>query len=187
MFKKYISMFVLFVLTIFYVAGMTPAYAATETTSGNSSVAELFGLPVNNLSLSRLESHLGNIGLNSYPSYKDGVVSYSLGPEGILGVTNATIFSNTSGYVHQVLLYGVVESDAKRQSLGKLLEQKYGAPTAGNLVDGIGKTQWEFRDGTKIELFNSTFDVAITYIDERPRVKIQSGRIDVEALSRKNE
>jgi hypothetical protein len=187
MLKKYIPTFVLYVLTIFYVFGMVPTYAATEAIPRNSSIAELFGLSVNNLSLSRLEDHLDNIGLNSYPSYKDGVVSYSLGPEGILGVTNATIFSNTSGYVHQVLLYGVVESDEKRQSLGKLLEKKYGTPTAGNLVDGIGKTHWEFRDGTKIELLNSTFDVAITYIDERPRVRVQSGRIDVEALSRKTD
>lgn len=187
MFKKYIPTFVLYVLTIFYVVGTAPVYAATEAAPRGSSIAELFGLPLNDLSLSRLEKHLDSKGLRSYPSYEDGVVSYSLGPEGILGVTNATIFSNSSGYVHQALLSGVVESNEKRQLLGKLLEQKYGAPTAGNLSNGIGKTQWKFSDETVIELYNSTFDVSITYIDERPRVRIRSGEIDVEALARRNQ
>lgn len=185
MLKKYIPTFVLYVLTVFYV--IAPTYAATKFASGNSSVAQLFGLTLNDLSLSKLENHLGSIGLSSYPSYKEGVVAYSLGPEGILGVTNATIFSNTSGYVHQILLSGVIDSDEKRQLLGELLEQKYGAPTDGLLSEGIGKTQWKFKDGTSIELINSTFDVSITYIDERPRVRLGSGKIDVEALSRKNQ
>ncbi|NLQ17791.1 uridine kinase [Marinomonas sp. M1K-6] len=151
-----------------------------------SKKAELFALPFNDLSLSRLENQLSGMGLRSDPSYKDGVVSYGLGPEGILGVTNATLHSNTSGYVHQALLSGVIESREQRKALGQLLEKKYGDPSDGDLQSGMGHAIWLFQDSTRIELRNSTFDVSVLYVDERPRVVIRSGQIDVEALSREN-
>jgi hypothetical protein len=174
-------------LFIFASVGSFSVYAATNQVVSPSSNAELFGLRFNDLPLSKLESQLRGMGIVNYPSYKEGVTSYSLGPEGILGVTNATIFTNTSGYIHQALLSGVVDSSEKRQSLGKLLETKYGVPVAGYLSEGIGKARWIFKEGTMIELRNNTFDVSITYVDERPRVQSRSGKIDVEALSRKNQ
>lgn len=167
--------------------GSLSVFAATQSAVRTSNYAELFGLRFNDLSLSRLNSKLRSMGITSYPSYKEGQISYSLGTEGILGVTNATVFTNSSGYIQQALLSGVVESSEKRQSLGKLLEQKYGAPAAGYLSDGIGKARWLFQEGTTIELRNSTFDVSLAYVDERPRVQSRSGKIDVEALSRKNQ
>ncbi|ETX10519.1 uridine kinase [Marinomonas ushuaiensis DSM 15871] len=147
--------------------------------------AKFFGLPLNDLALPRLEKHLSEMGLQNYPSYKDGVVNYSLGPDGILGVTDATVFSNSSGYVQQARLSGVVESNEKRKALGDLLLRRYGTPSDGQLRSGLGHAAWLFRDGTMVELRNSTFDVSIMYVDERPRVASHSGKIDVEALSRK--
>lgn len=172
------------VLAVFSVASVS-ANTSNDMTSRASSIAELFGLSLNDLSLERLEKQLATMGLRSYPSYKEGVVSYSLGPEGIFGVTNATIYSNASGYVSQALLSGVIESNEKRKALGELLEKKYGAPSEGFLNTGIGRSTWLFKDGTLIELHNSTFDVSIMYVDEHPRVETRSGQIDVEALSRK--
>ena len=157
--------------------------AETNESATSSDVAELFGLPVNGLSLAKLESRLESMGLQSYPSYKPGIVSYSLGPEGILGVTNATIYFNSSKYVSQVLLSGVVESSEKRKNLGELLGRKYGVPTEGSLKNGLGRSTWSFRDGTTINLRNTTYDVSILYVDEQPEVMTRSNKIDVEALS----
>jgi hypothetical protein len=165
----------------------TLAKAEGNGASARSNMAELFGLPLNDLSVSRLDKQLNSMGLHSYPSYKDGVVSYSLGPEGILGVTNATIYSNGSGYIRQALLSGVVESSEKRKALGELLARKYGKPSEGFLNNGIGRSKWLFKDGTMIELHNTTYDVSLMYVDESPKVATPSGQIDVEALSRKNQ
>lgn len=183
---KVIRVFAISVFT-FFVGIVTLAKAEANVVSQSSDVAELFGLPLNDLSVSRLEEHLNSMGLRSYPSYKDGVVSYSLGPEGILGVTNATIYSNGSGYIRQALLSGVVESNDKRKALGELLTRKYGKPSEGFLNNGIGRPKWQFKDGTMIELHNTTYDVSLTYVDESPKVASRSGQIDVEALSRKNQ
>lgn len=165
----------------------TLAKAEESSVPARSNIAELFGLPLNDLSVSRLEKQLNSMGMHSYPSYKDGVVSYSLGPEGILGVTSATIYSNGSGYVRQALLSGVVESSEKRKALGELLARKYGKPSEGFLNNGIGRSKWLFQDGTMIELHNTTYDVSLMYVDENPKVATRSGQIDVEALSRKNQ
>lgn len=183
--RKFTS--VLAVLILVLVGMATVANAKTTKIPQLSNIAELFGLPLNDLSLSRLEKKLDSMGLHSYPSYKEGEVSYSLGPEGILGVTHATIFSNSSRYVQQALLSGVVGSLEKRQALGELLQKKYGAPSEGYLNNGIGRSKWLFKDGTLIEFHNSTYDVYIMYVDERPRVMGRSGQIDVEALSRKKQ
>lgn len=123
MLSKVASMLVVFALALSYGEAMA-ATADNKESSTFSTVAELFGLPLNDLSLSQLKSRLNTMGLSSYPSYKQGVMTYSLGPEGILGVTNATIYSNRSGYVRQVLLSGVVESNEKRKNLGTLLGKK---------------------------------------------------------------
>jgi len=167
--------------------GMKAAIAATDTKSKLTDKAELFGLPFNNLSLAKLEKQLIGMGLNKYPSYRDDMVSYSLGKEGILGVTNADIFVNNSGYVRQALLSGVIDDNEKRRDLGSLLEKKYGSPVSGALSGGIGKAKWQFNDATTIEFRNTTYDVSIMYVDERPTVTSFSGKIDVEALSRKSQ
>ena len=183
---KVVSVFNWFIVAL--VLGLTMvARAESEGASKSSGVAELFGLPLNDLSVSRLEQQLNAMGLRSYPSYKDGVISYSLGPEGILGVTSATIFANASGFVRQALLAGVVESSEKRKELGNLLAKKYGSPSEGFLNNGIGRSKWYFADGTMIELHNTTYDVSFMYIDGKPKVATRSGKIDVEALSRKNQ
>ena len=184
--KKIVSGFSVFVFA-FFMGITTAANAKTNEKPLLSTAAELFGLPLNDLSLSRLEKKLDGMGLQSYPSYKEGEVSYSLGPEGILGVTNATIFSNSSGYVRQAALSGVVKSSEKRKALGELLVRKYGAPNEGYLNNGIGRSKWLFKNGTMIEFYNSTYDVSIMYVDERPRTLVRSGQIDVEALSRKKQ
>ncbi|ETI59314.1 hypothetical protein [Marinomonas profundimaris] len=184
--RKFTFGFAALILTL--LMGMTSTVQAkTNEKARLSNMAELFGLPLNDLSLSRLKRQLESMGLSSYPSYRDGEMSYSLGPEGILGVTNLTVFSNTSGYVRQALLSGVVESNEKRKALGALLEKKYGEPTEGHLNQGIGRSTWLFKDGTLIEFQNSTYDVSIMYVDEHPKVVNRSGKIDVEALSRKNQ
>ena len=183
---KIASVFAMFVFALSMVAA-TLAKAESSTASRVADMAELFGLPLNDLSVSQLNKQLNSMGLSRYPSYKDGVVSYSLGPEGILGVTNATIYSNGSGYVRQALLSGVVESKEKRKALGDLLTRKYGNPSEGVLNNGIGRSKWLFTDGTMIELHNTTYDVSLMYVDESPKVATRSGQIDVEALSRKNQ
>lgn len=183
---KIASVFAMFAFALSMVAA-TLAKAESSTASRVADMAELFGLPLNDLSVSQLNKQLNSMGLSSYPSYKDGVVSYSLGPEGILGVTNATIYSNGSGYVRQALLSGVVESKEKRKALGDLLTRKYGNPSEGVLNNGIGRSKWLFTDGTMIELHNTTYDVSLMYVDESPKVATRSGQIDVEALSRKNQ
>ena len=183
---KVASALIMFIFALSMCAA-TLVRAEANDVSRSSNVAELFGLPLNDLSVSQLERQLNSMGLRSYPSYKDGVISYSLGPEGILGVTHATIFSNSSRYVQQALLSGVVGSLEKRQALGELLQKKYGAPSEGYLNNGIGRSKWLFKDGTLIEFHNSTYDVYIMYVDERPRVMGRSGQIDVEALSRKKQ
>lgn len=93
--------------------------------------AELFGLPFNDLSLQTLEKRLATMDIHSYPSYKDGVANYSLGRSGMLGLTDAKVYYNRSGYVWQALMFGVVESKEKRQYLGNLLQRKYGLPDEG--------------------------------------------------------
>jgi len=182
--RKANSGFIVFIFALL-MAVTTAVNAKTNDKPRLSSVAELFGLPLNDLRLSRLEKKLNSMGLYSYPSYKDGEVSYSLGSKGILGVTDATIFSNSSEYVQQALLSGVVKSSEERKALGELLQRKYGAPTDGYLDNGIGRSKWLFKDGTMIEFQNSTYDVSIMYVDEQPRVLASSGKIDVEALSHK--
>ncbi|UTV99106.1 uridine kinase [Marinomonas rhizomae] len=177
---------IMFVFT-FFIGIATLAKAESDAAPKVAEVAELFGLPLNDLSVSQLNKQLNSMGLSSYPSYKDGAVSYSLGPEGILGVTNATIYSNGSGYVRQALLSGVVESKEKRKALGDLLTRKYGNPSEGALNNGIGRSKWLFTDGTMIELHNTTYDVSLMYVDGSPKVVARSGQIDVEALSRKNQ
>lgn len=182
--RKVASIWLTFALLILV---SKPAHVMAETSESAtlSDVAELFGLPFKGLALSKLESRLKGMGLQSYPSYKSGVVSYSLGPEGILGVTNATIYFNSSKYVRQVLLSGVVESNEKRKNLGELLGRKYGSPSEGFLNDGLGRSKWSFRDGTTIDFRNTTYDVSVLYVDEQPKVTSRSGKIDVEALSNK--
>lgn len=186
--KKRASALFVFIVTVFFV-DLISANTNINTVSNSKprllGNAKLFGLPLNNLALHKLEKRLNEIGLQSYPSYKDGVANYSLGPEGILGVTNAVVFSNSSGYINQALLSGVVESNIKRKALGNLLIEKYGAPNDGGLLDGIGRALWLFKEGTRIELYNSTFNVSIMYVDERPGVTGHRGKIDVEALSQK--
>ena len=182
--KKVAPMFALFIFAL-SMGAATLVKAEANDASRSSNVAELFGLPLNDLSVSHLEKQLNGMGLHSYPSYKDGVISYSLGPEGILGVTSATIYTNGSGYIRQALLAGVVESSEKRKELGNLLARKYGSPSEGFLNNGIGRSKWYFADGTMIELHNTTYDVSLMYVDEKPKVATSSGKIDVEALSRK--
>ncbi|WP_394183334.1 uridine kinase [Marinomonas posidonica] len=157
--------------------------ASTARVSGQS---ELFGLPFNNLKLSDLGEQLKSMGVESYPSYQDGMQSYSLGPEGILGVTDLTIQSNESGYLVQALLSGVVKSSRQRRALGDLLLKKYGTPSSGRLDNGLGDVEWRLKDYTKIHLNNTSVDVSVMYVDERPKVIQSSGRIDVESLSRNN-
>jgi hypothetical protein len=183
---KVASALIMFIFAL-SMSAATLVRAEANGISRSSNVAELFGLPLNDLSVSRLERQINSMGLHSYPSYKDGVISYSLGPEGILGVTNATIYSNGSGYVRQALLSGVVESNEKRKALGELLGRKYGTPSEGFLNNGIGRSKWLFKDGTMIEFHNTTYDVSLMYVDENPKVAARSGQIDVEALSRKKQ
>lgn len=148
--------------------------------------SELFGLPFNNLKFTDLIEQLNSMGVESYPSYQEGVESFSLGPEGILGVTDLTVYTNDSGYLEQALLSGVVESSHKRRSLGELLFNKYGVPSVGHLTNGVGEVEWRLREYTKILLKNASFDVSVLFVDERPKVIQRSGRIDVESLSRNN-
>ncbi|MBJ7539230.1 uridine kinase [Marinomonas transparens] len=150
-----------------------------------STEAEIFGLRVNDLSQPAFEKQLTSMGLQPYPSYHKGVASYSLGPDGILGIKSLNILFNRSGYIRQAVMSGVVTNNSQRGSIGALLEKKYGEPTIGFVKNGYGRAKWLFPDGTFIELHNTTFDVSIRYGDEHPKVQSHSGKIDVEALSRK--
>lgn len=148
--------------------------------------AELFGLPLSNLRLSALANHLNSMGLKSYPTYREGIVNYSLGPDGILGITNAAIYTNASGFVQQALLTGVIQSNDQRRAIGDVFLKKYGEPSEGILNRGIGRSKWSFEDGTEIDFRNTTYDVSILYVNSRPKSNVRSGRIDVEALYRKS-
>lgn len=148
--------------------------------------AELFGIPFNNLSKATFERHLRKMGLEPYPSYRAGVASYSLGKDGILGIKELTVVYNDSKFVEQAMLSGVVESNELRSHLGNVLLKKYGAPDIGFVRDGFGRARWNLRDGTEIELHNTTFDVSVIYIDTTPHHTRNSGKIDVEALMKRS-
>jgi len=150
-----------------------------------SKEAELFGLKINDLSQSKFESQLKKMGLHSFPSFRKGIASYSLGEDGILGVRSLTVVYNKSKYVEKISLAGVVKSNEKRKALGLLLINKYGIPTVGFVNQGFGRAQWLFGDGTLIELRNTTFDVSMSYVDRSPKVQSLSGQIDVESLQKK--
>lgn len=148
--------------------------------------AELFGIAFNDLSKSAFEAHLKKMGLEPYPSYRTGIASYSLGKDGILGIRELTVRYNSSNFVEKATMSGVVESKEKRASLGNVLVKKYGQPDIGFVRDGFGRARWVLRDGTEIELHNTTFDVSVVYVDSRPaREQSSSGQIDVEALMRR--
>ncbi|MCV2403653.1 uridine kinase [Marinomonas sp. C2222] len=182
-FKVLFSFFSILFATFF----ATPAFAIeSEVNSSNANTAELFGLPLNDLSLSELENKMNSLGFKSYPSYKEGVTNYSLGRHGVLGVKNAAIFYNRSGYIRKTHLSGTVNSSKNRQKLGNLLEQKYGKPHIGMLDDGYGRAEWQFEDGTRIAFYNATTEVSITYADGTPKAVSRSGSIDVEALARRS-
>ncbi|TPE50864.1 uridine kinase [Maribrevibacterium harenarium] len=151
-----------------------------------SSEAELFGIKINDLEKSQFESHLKKMGLEAYPSYHQGVVTYSLGKEGILGIKNLSVSFNRFAYFQQATMSGVVENAKQRSTLGRLLVEKYGEPTQGFVRDGYGRATWYFSDGTMIQLRNTTFDVSVIYVDQAPKQVSTSGRIDVEALLRKS-
>ncbi|WCN12045.1 uridine kinase [Marinomonas mediterranea] len=181
-------------LVMFGAFASLPSFSATEDAQEAETEdvapplqtkAELFGLEVNDLSQSAFEAHLQKMGLQPYPSYRDGVATYSLGPEGILGIRELTVLFNQYKYIKKATLSGVVESPKKRASLGKLLEGKYGPPSVGFVRDGYGRAKWFFNDGTVIELHNTTFDVSVSYVDEVPKIQSESGKIDVESLLRK--
>lgn len=155
-------------------------------TSNFSDTAELFGLRIDDLSKEQLEAQLSAMGLKSFPSYKPGVVSYSLGDEGILGIKILTVYFNQSDYFRRAIMAGIIEDNEKRRLLGDLLAKKYGEPQVGFVKDGYGRAKWLFDNGSYIELHNTTFDVSVSYVDERPKVESHSGAIDVHALSRKS-
>ncbi|SBT17142.1 hypothetical protein MGA5115_01232 [Marinomonas gallaica] len=149
--------------------------------------AELFGIGFNNLSKAEFEAHLSKMGLEPYPSYREGIASYSLGATGILGIKELTVVYNHYEYVERATMSGVVEDPELRSKLGSVLERKYGPPTVGFIRDGYGRARWILRDGTEIELHNTTFDVSVSYLDRIPKRKSSSGRIDVEALLKRNQ
>lgn len=148
--------------------------------------AELFGIAFNDLAKANFEKHLKERGLEPYPSYKQGVASYSLGKNGILGIKELTVRYNSFKYVEKATMSGVVKSVELRASLGNLLVKKYGPPDIGFVRDGFGRARWSFRDGTEIELRNTTFDVSVVYVDQAPKRVSTSGRIDVEELLRRS-
>lgn len=148
--------------------------------------AELFGLRINNLSQDDFERHLLKMGVQSFPTYKKGIASYSLGEQGILGIRELTVHYNEQRFIVKAVLSGVVESNPKRKSLGNLLVKKYGPPDFGFVNDGFGRGEWNFSDGTRIQLHNTTFDVSVEYQDLAPKVPSLSGRIDVNSLKKPN-
>lgn len=149
--------------------------------------AELFGIPFNDLSKAEFEMHLSKMGLEPYPSYRKGVANYSLGAAGILGIKELTVAYNQYEYVEQATMSGVVEDPVLRAKLGAVLEKKYGRPSLGFVRDGYGRARWVLPDDTEIELHNTTFDVSVIYIDRLPKRIAPSGRIDVEALLKRNQ
>ncbi|WP_417552861.1 uridine kinase [Marinomonas fungiae] len=157
--------------------------AAPEFSKG----AELFGIPFNDLSKAEFEQHLSKMGLESYPSYRQGVANYSLGATGILGIKELTVVYNQYDFVERATMSGVVEDPALRAKLGTVLEKKYGPPSVGFVRDGYGRARWFLPDGTEIELHNTTFDVSVIYMDRVPKRIAPSGRIDVEALLKRNQ
>ena len=157
--------------------------AAPEFSKG----AELFGIPFNDLSKAEFEQHLSKMGLESYPSYRQGVANYSLGATGILGIKELTVVYNQYDFVERATMSGVVEDPALRAKLGTVLEKKYGPPSVGFVRDGYGRARWFLSDGTEIELHNTTFDVSVIYMDRVPKRIAPSGRIDVEALLKRNQ
>lgn len=174
-------------VVLFLSINTTLAHAEASRKPQISEMAELFGLPFCDLRLSALEKRLATMEVRGYPSYKDGVAKYSLGRSGILGLTDATVYYNRSGYVWQTLMFGIVESKEKRQYLGNLLERKYGLPDEGFMNNGIGRPVWLFKEGVSIHLHNTTYNVSVLYLDESPKNRPPSGRIDVEALSHKKQ
>lgn len=189
MFKRFISIF----LSVFILFSLSEvSFAADNSTDRQTTPiaeqgAELFGLKVNNLSKESLEKRLATMGLQPYPSYKKDVATYSLGPDGILGVKELSIAFNDDDYLIKATMSGVVKSSEKRQSLGRLLVKKYGTPNIGFVRNGYGRAKWVFKDGTYVELHNTTFNVLVIYVDQQPKVPSESGQIDVEALYEKNE
>lgn len=149
--------------------------------------AMLFGVPINDLTQAKLDKQLSARGIESYPSYKEGTVNYGLGEEGILGIKVLTVRFNRSGYFKQAVFAGIVEDNEKRKAIGNLLEGRYGKPALGFVKDGYGRAKWLLDDNCYIELHNTTFDVSVSYVDTRPKSVSQSGRIDVQALSRKTQ
>lgn len=152
-----------------------------------ASGAEIFGIKFNNLSKEKFESHLKKMGLEPYPSYREGVASYSLGASGILGIKELTVRYNDYQYVERATLSGVVEDPELRARLGNVLLHKYGQPDVGFVRDGYGRARWELSDSTDIELRNTTFDVSVVYIDRYPKLVSPSGKIDVEALLKRHQ
>lgn len=149
--------------------------------------AELFGIPFDDLSKAKFEAHLRKMGLEPYPSYREGVASYSLGKSGILGIKELTVRYNDYQFVEKATLSGVVEDADLRARLGEVLLQKYGQPDVGFVRDGYGRARWELKDATAIELRNTTFDVSVVYLDRIPKRISSSGKIDVEALLKRNQ
>lgn len=152
-----------------------------------STGAELFGIPFNDLSKAKFEMHLTKMGLEPYPSYREGVASYSLGASGILGIKELTVVYNRYQFVERATMSGVVEDAELRAKLGTVLEHKYGPPSIGFVRDGYGRARWMLQDGTEIQLRNTTFDVSVVYTDRVPKRVSPSGRIDVEALLKRNQ
>ncbi|MCO4785558.1 uridine kinase [Marinomonas atlantica] len=159
----------------------------TPAAPSYSKGAELFGVEFNDLSKAKFEAHLSKMGLEQYPSYREGMASYSLGTTGILGIKELTVVYNRYEYVERATMSGVVEDAELRSKLGSLLERKYGPPSIGFIRDGYGRARWMLVDGTEIELHNTTFDVSVSYVDRVPKRKSASGRIDVEALLKRNQ
>jgi len=182
--KLLVSVFVV----ILNIVVTTTALAETNKVESFTHEAEIFGLMVDDLSRQRLEQQLEKMGVNAFPSYREGIASYSLGAEGILGVRELKVRYNNSQYIEQINLSGVVESNEKRRSLGHLLVNKYGPPHLGFVNNGFGRAQWVFENGTAIELRNTTYDVVVVYIDRSPKQAApkDSGRIDVQQLLRKS-
>lgn len=189
MFQRVIAVFfaILVLVTLPAVSMAANDSNDRQTTPIANQGAELFGLKVNDLSKEDFEKRLSAMGLQPYPSYKKGVATYSLGPEGILGVRELAIQFNGDDYLKKATMSGVVKSNKKRQSLGNLLVKKYGMPNIGFVRDGYGRAKWVFHDGTYIELHNTTFNVLVIYVDQQPKVLSESGQIDVEALYKKSQ
>ncbi|WP_156496608.1 hypothetical protein [Marinomonas aquimarina] len=96
---------------------------AAPATPVYSKGAELFGIPFNDLSKAEFEMHLSKMGLEPYPSYRQGVANYSLGASGILGIKELTVAYNQYNYVERATMSGVVEDPELRAKLGSVLEK----------------------------------------------------------------